>query len=90
MTDRDDWPVHQPGPAYDAPIPGVHWYGGCDPDYPRVNPATGRCESCGEKACRECGREACPDHRDPHQALGRCWCGLGHSIQAAIELNEAA
>lgn len=63
MVDRDDWPVHQPGPAYEAPIPGLHWYGGCEPGYPRVNPQTGRCESCGETACVVCGREACPDHR---------------------------
>lgn len=62
IIDRDDWPVHQPGPA-DAPIPGVHWYAGCDPDRPRVNPATGLCESCGEAACVECGRSNCPDHQ---------------------------
>lgn len=61
-VDRDDWPVHQPGPAYEAPIPGTHWYGGCDPDYPRVDPLTGRCEGCDEQACVECGRSNCPDH----------------------------
>lgn len=61
LTDRDDWPVHQPF-APDAPIPGVHWYSGCNPDYPRVDPSTGLCEDCGEPACRTCGREDCPDH----------------------------
>lgn len=74
ILDREDWPVHQPE-AYDAPIPGRHWYRGCEPggdwdseigDYtgigPRVNPGTGRCESCGAEACPECGREGCPDH----------------------------
>lgn len=59
---RDEWPVHQPGPAYEAPIPGLHWYGSCEPGYPRVNPETGRCEGCGEEACVLCGRQACPDH----------------------------
>lgn len=67
--DRSDWPIHQPGPALDAPIPGVHWYGGCEPGYPRVDPATGICEGCGELACRECGRENCPDH--PEEADAR-------------------
>ena len=73
-SDRDDWPIHQPE-AFDAPIPGRQWYGGCEPggDWdselgrytgtgPRVDPATGRCESCGELACPECGRQNCPDH----------------------------
>jgi hypothetical protein len=74
ILDREDWPVHQPE-ALDAPIPGRHWYGGCEPaDYdsevgyygpgPRVDPRTGRCESCGEKACPECGRENCPEHEE--------------------------
>lgn len=61
-SDHDEWPVHQPGPAYEAPIPGVHWYGGCDPDRPRVNPELAVCESCGESACGICGRSNCPDH----------------------------
>lgn len=56
-----DWPVHQPE-AVDAPIPGRHWYSGCNPDRPRVDPASGRCEDCGMSACSECGREDCPDH----------------------------
>lgn len=70
----EDWPIHEPR-AWDAPIPGVHYYAGCEPggDWddelggyhgtgPRVNPGTGVCEGCGESACRVCGREACPDH----------------------------
>jgi hypothetical protein len=61
-ADRDEWPVHQPR-AWDAPIPGTHWYSGCDPDRPRVRP-DGTCESCGERACPECGREKCPDHKE--------------------------
>jgi hypothetical protein len=56
----DERPPHQPE-AYDAPIPGRHWYAGCDPDLPRVN-AAGVCEGCGARACPECGRENCPDH----------------------------
>jgi hypothetical protein len=80
-ADRDEWPIHQPE-ALEAPIPGRHWYAGCEPggdwDYelgnytgtgPRVNPATGRCVACGQSACRECGRESCPDH--PNQAERR-------------------
>lgn len=63
MVDRDDWPFHQPA-APDAPIPGRHWYAGCDPDGPRVNPTTGVCEGCGATACRVCGRDDCPDHPD--------------------------
>jgi hypothetical protein len=59
--DRDEWPVHQPE-AFDAPIPGRQWYGGCDPDRPRVNPQIAVCESCGATACIICGRENCPDH----------------------------
>lgn len=62
MSDKSDWPVHQPR-AWDAPIPGTHFYSGCDPDQPRVDPVTGRCEGCGEKACRVCGQGDCPDHR---------------------------
>ena len=61
--DREDWPVHQPGPAYEAPIPGLHWYGGCEPDHPRVNPLTGRCEGCGETACGVCGRSINEAHQ---------------------------
>lgn len=74
-ADRDDWPVHQPGPAYEAPIPGVHWYAGCDPDQPRVDPLTGICEGCGERACGECGRSNCPDH----ECLCPCHYGRGDS-----------
>jgi hypothetical protein len=72
--ERDAWPIHQPE-CFDAPIPGRQWYGGCEPggDWdsetngyegtgPRVDPSTGRCESCGEQACPECGRQNCPDH----------------------------
>lgn len=58
---RGDWPVHQPL-ADNTPIPGVHWFAGCDPDSPRVDPLTGVCTGCGELACRECGRSSCPDH----------------------------
>lgn len=54
--DHDYWPVHQPF-AYEAPIPGLNWYSGCDPDRPRVNPETGICESCGATACPTCGSE---------------------------------
>lgn len=74
VTGRDDWPVHRPE-ATGAPIPGRHWFAGCEPGGdqdgetgryhgagPRVNPATGVCEGCGESACPECGRENCPDH----------------------------
>lgn len=61
MNDRIDWPVHQPGPAYEAPIPGLHWYGGCEIGYPRVNPDTGICDGCGELACRVCGKQDCPE-----------------------------
>lgn len=69
LLDHDNWPVHQPA-APEAPIPGRHWYAGCEPggdyDYelgqytgegPRVNPLTGICEGCGEHACPVCGRE---------------------------------
>lgn len=57
-------PVHRPA-AGDAPIPGRHWFGGCDPDLPGVTP-DGVCEGCGGLACPECGYErwdgvcACP------------------------------
>lgn len=57
LDDRDDWPVHQPA-APDAPIPGKHWYSGCDPDGPRVRP-DGVCEGCGGHACPHCGKEDC-------------------------------
>jgi len=57
---REFWPVHRPA-AYDAPIPGRHWYAGCDPDGPRVGP-DGVCEGCGESACPKCGLEDCPEH----------------------------
>jgi len=54
----DDRPVHRPF-APDAPIPGNHWYGGCDPDLPRVG-ADGVCEGCGAAACPGCGYEVVP------------------------------
>jgi hypothetical protein len=50
---RDGWPIHQPI-APSAPIPGRHWYGGCNPDTPRVRP-DGVCEDCGDHACPVCG-----------------------------------
>ena len=50
----DERPVHRPY-APEAPIPGIHWYGGCSDDYPRVNP-DGICEDCGGKACPTCGK----------------------------------
>lgn len=53
MTTYDERPLHQPI-APDAPIPGRHWYGGCDDSHYRVNP-DGRCEGCDEKACPICG-----------------------------------
>jgi hypothetical protein len=59
-----DWPTHRPV-ALDAPIPGRQWYGGCDPDHPRVTPS-GVCESCGEAACPDCGGGRWAD--------GRCMC----------------
>ncbi len=52
-------PVHQPA-APEAPIPGRHWYSGCDPDRPTVG-LDGVCEGCGQKACPECGHEVWPD-----------------------------
>lgn len=73
MSSADTRPVHQPR-AWDAPIPGVHYYAGCEPggDFdpergtyegtgPRVNP-DGVCESCGARACATCGREGCEEH----------------------------
>lgn len=57
-AEHESWPVHQPE-AHDAPIPGRHWYAGCDPDLPRVRP-DGICEGCGGRACPQCGRENCP------------------------------
>ena len=53
-------PVHRP--KADPPIPGEHWYSGCDPDRPTVGP-DGKCRGCGETACVECGRSNCPDHQ---------------------------
>ena len=53
-------PPHQPE-CFEAPIPGRQWYGGCDPDLPRVD-ADGICEGCGGHGCPTCGREDCPDH----------------------------
>jgi hypothetical protein len=50
---RDGWPVHQPI-APEAPIPGRHWYSGCNPDRPLVRP-DGYCEDCGDRACPVCG-----------------------------------
>ncbi len=72
MVDREDWPVHQPE-CFTAPIPGRQWYSACEPaDYDSergyygaagyIDPATGKCSSCGESACEECGRDNCPDH----------------------------
>lgn len=56
VIDRTDWPVHQPI------TPGGHyWYSGCDPDGALVNPDTGICEGCNERACPQCGRTSCPD-----------------------------
>lgn len=52
MTSR---PNHHPF-AYDAPIPGMNWYAGCDPDGTTVN-EEGVCNGCGEKACPDCGHE---------------------------------
>lgn len=62
LTVEDDRPVHRPA-APDAPIPGQHWYGGCDPDRPRVN-ADGTCEGCGGYGCPDCGREGCSGGTD--------------------------
>lgn len=59
---RNDWPVHRPA-APEAPIPGRHWYSGCDPDQPRVNPS-GVCEGCGGYGCPKCGREGCSGGTD--------------------------
>lgn len=76
MSSYDERPVHQP-PAPDAPIPGIHFYAGCEPggdmDHetgryeglgPRVNP-DGVCEGCGEIACPVCGKGgesiSCPE-----------------------------
>lgn len=58
----DTRPVHRPA-APDAPIPGKHWYGGCDPDHPRVN-ADGVCEGCGGYGCPQCGKEGCSGGTD--------------------------
>lgn len=49
-TDR---PRHQPI-APEAPIPGRHWYSGCDPDGGYVD-EKGICNDCGGHACPECG-----------------------------------
>ncbi len=46
-------PVHRPY-APEAPIPGVHHYGGCDPDLPTVG-RDGVCRGCGRSACPVCG-----------------------------------
>ena len=62
MIDREDWPVHQPY-APEAPIPGIHHYGGCSDDYPRVRP-DGICEDCGQRACPVCGLELCKRHSE--------------------------
>lgn len=58
----DDRPIHRPA-APDAPIPGHHHYGGCDPDHPRVNP-NGTCEGCGGYGCPQCGKEGCTGGTD--------------------------
>lgn len=70
-----DWATHQPI-APDAPIPGRQWFGGCDPDLPRVDPATGRCESCGDAACVECGCGFYPD--------GGCGCPSERGSQVSL------
>lgn len=62
-VDEADMPVHQPL-AWEAPIPGTHWYSGCDEDRPRVGP-DGVCLGCGEVACPVCGREDCREHPQP-------------------------
>ena len=64
-TVREHWPLHQPA-APDAPIPGRHWWGGCDDSKSRVDPFTGVCEGCGGIACPDCGAERYPD--------GGCQC----------------
>lgn len=45
--------------SYDAPIPGKHWFAACSDSRARVNPAAGRCEECGRRACGRCGYEDC-------------------------------
>jgi len=91
----DNWPVHQPE-CLNAPIPGRHWFAGCepggdwDPEYqryggsgPRVNPTTGICEGCSQRACRVCGREACPDHPGYNHAN---YCGIiGHGCTCGAD-----
>lgn len=74
---EDERPVHRPA-AYDAPIPGRHWYSGCEPggdfdpetlQYEGHGPLVGEdgfCRSCGAKACPDCGAEFYPD--------GGCQC----------------
>ena len=63
---RDGWEPHQPI-APEAPIPGRHWYSGCDPDGPLVRP-DGICEGCGERACPRCGH----GYYGPGDT--GCWC----------------
>jgi hypothetical protein len=81
-ADREDWPVHQPA-APEAPIPGRHWYSGCNPDRPRVRP-DGICEDCGERACPECGREECGEC-DAFLFPDKPW---KHSFACAIHDDE--
>jgi len=87
-TQYDERPVHQPY-APEAPIPGINYYSGCNPDRPRVN-AQGVCEDCGEQACPACGRGG-PSISCPSCKLGRvhfmheacCQCDL--SLDALVE-----
>ena len=89
---HDDRPVHQP-PAYDAPIPGIHFYAGCEPggdmdletgrytgSGPRVNP-DGICEGCGEPACPICGKGgesvSCPECGEGRVHRQLSCCGCG-------------
>ncbi len=71
---RPKRPRHQPA-APEAPIPGRHWYAGCDPDGPVVG-TDGRCEGCGAEACPECGHEVWPD--------GVCACVVKARRGAAV------
>ena len=84
---RDDWPIHRPA-AYDAPIPGIHWYQSCTPDHPRVDPSTGLCEDCGEHACPICGREGCTQHAKEEEQTMR----FGHHpdplTDAEVEIDR--
>ena len=54
-------PHHQPR-AWEAPIPGRHWYQFCEDAPHPINPDTGRCINCGGEGCVVCGREKCGKH----------------------------